>query len=69
MADDECACGCGEPVRSPRLYRQGHDAKHVSNLVNAVFYGRMTYDEASGQTTSAKLRDKFERDFARKRGR
>lgn len=29
-----CLCGCGKPVTSKVNYRPGHDARHVSALVN-----------------------------------
>lgn len=29
-----CLCGCGRPVTSKVNYRPGHDARHVSALVN-----------------------------------
>ncbi|QGH74513.1 hypothetical protein HYQ03_gp26 [Arthrobacter phage Kuleana] len=47
-----CKCGCGAQV--PRTYAQGHDAKHVSQLLAA----RHTPEEAAHEL-SAPLLDKF----------
>lgn len=69
-ATNDCACGCGDfPDKPKSLYRPGHDAKHVSNLVAAVLGGRLTEDEAADLTTSEKLREKFLRDLESKSSR
>ena len=31
-----CKCGCGAPATKNRLYRQGHDAKHIAKLFRAI---------------------------------
>lgn len=41
-----CKCGCNQQVVSKKLYRPGHDARHVATLVAQV----------SSQSTRAKIR-------------
>jgi hypothetical protein len=36
MKAANCGCGCGAAVSPGREYRQGHDAKHKSALLNAA---------------------------------
>lgn len=36
MKAANCGCGCGAAVAPGREYRQGHDAKHKSALLNAA---------------------------------
>lgn len=55
-----CRCGCEQPVSSRSLYRQGHDAKHVSNLLAATKEVAHTEHDISGfeefvRTATAKL--------------
>lgn len=54
-----CLCGCGQPVKSS--YKQGHDAKHVSLLVQAVHLGKMDATSARGTLGSLALQAKFDR--------
>lgn len=41
-ATNTCRCGCGQEVANH--YRPGHDARHVSQLVNALFEEMQTGD-------------------------
>jgi hypothetical protein len=41
-----CKCGCGEVTGKGSLFRQGHDARMVSNLVTLVTKGETSRDEA-----------------------
>jgi hypothetical protein len=41
-----CKCGCGQTTGKGSLFRQGHDARMVSNLVALVDKGETTRDEA-----------------------
>lgn len=57
-----CRCGCGQPVKKD--YRQGHDARHVSNLVLAAVTGQVTYEAAiKDLDAQARLITKFERAY------
>ena len=41
----KCKCSCGGPTT--KVYAQGHDARHVSQLKAAVIAGKMTRDQAA----------------------
>lgn len=56
-----CTCGCGETTGGG-LYRPGHDARHVSNLVKQVKAGELTLAEATKAVAhSEKLIAKLEK--------
>jgi hypothetical protein len=40
----KCRCGCGEQVT--KQYKPGHDARHASQLRQAVAEGKLTRDAA-----------------------
>ncbi|HUN38425.1 MAG TPA: hypothetical protein VMU95_41070 [Trebonia sp.] len=42
----QCQCGCGQVTGKGSLFRQGHDARMVSNLVALVGKGETSRDEA-----------------------
>ena len=60
-----CYCGCGFLVSSKSLYKQGHDAKHVSVLLSYVVAGTHTVDEAKAQLPSTALQVKLHNALAR----
>lgn len=60
-----CTCGCGFTAGAKSLYKQGHDAKHVSVLLSYVTAGTHTVDEAKAQLPSTALQVKFHNALAR----
>lgn len=55
---NRCECGCGAFVKGS--YKQGHDARHVSKLVQLVVVdGAVTPDEAVDSLGSVALRAKL----------
>lgn len=46
--DGTCRCGCGQKVGKRSIFRQGHDAKMVSKLVERVRSGDLAPDMAIG---------------------
>lgn len=57
----DCKCGCGEKTGGG-LYRPGHDARHVSALVNQYRVGSIDRDEAHRILEhSDKLQTKFDK--------
>ena len=68
-ASTECNCGCGEAIGRRAIYRPGHDAKHVSQLVAELFNtiqdgGKITpaaITSAANSLPSAALQAKFRR--------
>ena len=61
-----CFCGCGLLAGSKSLYKQGHDAKHVSVLLSYVTVGTHTLDEAKAQLPSTALQVKLHNALARR---
>ena len=61
-----CYCGCGFVAGSKSLYKQGHDAKHVSVLLSYVTVGTHTLDEAKAQLPSTALQVKLHNALARR---
>ena len=53
-----CKCGCG--LTTSNVYRPGHDAKHVSILLEAVLSGATTREEARKELPSAALQIKLD---------
>jgi len=61
-----CACGCGETTGGG-LFRPGHDARHVSNLVAETVAGRLTVaDGVNRLKFSDKLVAKYKTSCERK---
>ena len=60
-----CTCGCGFTAGAKSLYKQGHDAKHVSVLLSYVVAGTHTLDEAKKQLPSTALQVKLHNAFVR----
>jgi len=57
----DCTCGCGEKTGGG-LYRPGHDARHVSALVNQYKVGSIDRDKAlKALEHSDKLQAKFDK--------
>lgn len=58
-----CKCGCNEAVSAKALYRPGHDARHVSHLLNILKErGEFSHTyavELSKYLPSAALKAKF----------
>lgn len=53
-----CKCGCGRPTGS--TYAPGHDAKHVSLMIQEVLAGDTDREAARAQLPSMALRIKFD---------
>ena len=53
----KCLCGCEQLVRGN--YKQGHDAKHVSNLLQGIVEGRLDLAQAQDTLPSWKLQAKL----------
>lgn len=63
-----CTCGCGLPITTKALFKPGHDAKMVSNLVAVVVADSLTkvgIAKLAKTLPSDALRAKFERAAAR----
>lgn len=57
-----CRCGCGAPIKG--TYKQGHDARHVSNLVSMTTQGLASVAGAMEELAgSPRLQVKFERAY------
>ena len=61
-----CFCGCGFLAGGKSLYKQGHDAKHVSVLLSYVAAGTHTADEAKSLLPSTALQVKLHNALARR---
>jgi hypothetical protein len=61
----QCSCGCETEVRQGRRYRQGHDARHVSQLAAKVRAGELTAAKAAKLLGSDALRAKLARSLDR----
>ena len=61
-----CFCGCGFLAGGESLYKQGHDAKHVSVLLSYVAAGTHTVDEAKAALPSTALQVKLHNALARR---
>lgn len=61
-----CYCGCGLLASSKSLYKQGHDAKHVSVLLSYIAAGTHTVDEAKSLLPSTALQVKLHNTLARR---
>jgi hypothetical protein len=59
-----CLCGCGVQANAGRIYKPGHDARHVSKLVKATLAGQITKAEAHKQLPSAPLSYKYDNALA-----
>lgn len=58
---NDCFCGCGEPTSAQRQFRPGHDARLVSQVVNAARTDRSLEDELLTSLPSEALRAKATR--------
>ena len=66
--EGKCKCGCGQAAT--KSYRQGHDAKHVSQLREAFERGELTRDQALAAVShSAGLQAKLARSLELAAGR
>ena len=61
----KCLCGCEQLVRGN--YKQGHDAKHVSNLLQGIVEGRLDLAQAQDTLPSWKLQAKLAAAVTRRR--
>jgi len=64
-AGKPCTCGCSEVTNRNRLYRQGHDAKHVAQLFRAVAAGKLEIADAMSVLPTEVLREKLAAQIAR----
>ena len=62
----KCLCGCEQLVRGN--YKQGHDAKHVSNLLQGIVEGRLDLAQAQDTLPSWKLQAKLAAAVTRRTG-
>ena len=62
----KCLCGCEQLVRGS--YKQGHDAKHVSNLLQGIVEGRLDLAQAQDTLPSWKLQAKLAAAVTRRTG-
>ena len=60
-----CYCGCGLLASSKSLYKQGHDAKHVSVLLSYIAAGTHTVDAARALLPSTALQVKLHNTLAK----
>ena len=61
-----CYCGCG--FLAGGKYKQGHDAKHVSNLLQGIVEGRLYLAQAQDTLPSWKLQAKLAAAVTRRTG-
>jgi hypothetical protein len=61
--DGKCRCGCGQVVGKGSTFKQGHDARWISNLVAKVVSGDLTEAHAAKETgeVSSNLKVKLEK--------
>ena len=62
----KCLCGCEQLVRGS--YKQGHDAKHVSNLLQGIVEGKLYLAQAQDTLPSWKLQAKLAAAVTRRTG-
>ena len=61
---NECKCGCGQTAES--VYRQGHDAKHVSILLSYLDAGLIEREDAMAALPTTALKVKLNNALARR---
>lgn len=65
--NDPCACGCGtRPQGTRSRYAPGHDARHVSDLLEQCSAGSMTVQAARTELASEPLSEKLTRALSRR---
>lgn len=64
-----CICGCGEtPLRAESLYRQGHDQRHIQELIELVLSGADP-ESAILEIPTVELRERFKRELNERQNR
>lgn len=61
---NECKCGCGQTAEN--VYRQGHDAKHVSILLSYIAAGDVSREAAMAVLPTTALKVKLNNALARR---